>query len=196
MRGFAALYFFLRATVIATDIIKKIPSPATSWFFNSLIFGVLAMVIAIVRPYKKSYMNNIDALILFTLSVLSFLYTLYLYTLPDDSMFREFFLYMLIFVVCLPQLGFFMYIVILVFQNQWLMRKIPSFRKCCRVKHPEQDIELVEAEEVGGDQGEQLPDRLVNPENYNHSSIGLNNNGNMQDNQTESQPVCNDYCSV
>ena len=86
MRGFAALYFFLRATVIATDVIKKIPSPATSWFFNSLIFGVLAMVIAIVRPYKKSYMN-IDALILFTLSVLSFLYTLYLYTLPDDSIF-------------------------------------------------------------------------------------------------------------
>ncbi len=99
MRGFAALYFFLRATVIATDVIKKIPSPATSWFFNSLIFGVLAMVIAIVRPYKKPYMNNIDALILFTLSVLSFLYTLYLYTLPDDSVFREFFLYMLVFII-------------------------------------------------------------------------------------------------
>ena len=193
MRGFVALYFFLRATVIATDVIKKIPSPATSWFFNSLIFGVLAMVIAIVCPYKKSYMNNIDALILFTLSVLSFLYTLYLYTLPDDSIFRQFFLYMLIFVVSLPQAGFFVYIVIKVFQNQWLMRRIPSFRKCCRVKHQEQDIELVEAEEVEGDQ---LPDRLINPENYNHSAVGLNCNGSVQENHRESQPVRNDYCSV
>ncbi len=84
----------------------------------------------------------------------------------------------------------------MVFQNQWLMRKIPSFRKCCRPKHPEQDIELVEAEEVGGDQGDQLPDRLVNPGKYDHNDHGLSDNGNMQDNQTESQPVCNDYCSV
>ena len=196
MRGFAALYFFLRATVIATDVIKKIPSPATSWFFNSLIFGVLAMIIAIVRPYKKAYMNNIDALVLFTLSVLSILYTLYLYTLPDDSMFREFFLYMLIFVVSLPQVGFIVYIATMVFQNQWLMRRVPSFHKCCRVKDHEQEIELVETEEVGDEQRDQLPDRLVHPENYDHNAIGLNSNGNVQDNQTEPQPARNDYCSV
>ena len=197
MRGFAALYFFLRATIIATDVIKKIPSPATTWFFNSLIFGVLAMVIAIVRPYKKAYMNKVDAVILFTLSVLSILYTLYLYTLPDDSLFQEFFLYMLIFVVSLPQLGFFMYIIIKVFQNQWLMRKVPSFRKCCRVKDQEEmDIELVEAEEVGREQRDQLPDRLVHPEKYENSAVGLNSNGNMQVNHIESQPVRNDYCSV
>ena len=196
MRGFAALYFFLRATVIATDVIKKIPSPATSWFFNSLIFGVFAMVIATVRPYKKAYMNNIDALILFTLSVLSILYTLYLYTLPDDSLFREFFLYMLIFVVSLPQVGFVMYIAIKVFQNQWLMRRVPSFRKCCRVKGQEQEIELVEAEEVSGEQRDDLPDRLVHPEKYNHNANGLNSNGNVQDNQNESLPIRNDYCSV
>ena len=76
------------------------------------------------------------------------------------------------------------------------MRKVPSFRKCCRVKDQEQEIELVEAEEVGGEQGDQLPDRLVHPENYNHNAIGLNSNGNVQDNQTESQPVRNDYCSA
>lgn len=127
MRGFAALYLFLRAAVIATDVIKKIPSPATSWFFNSFIFGALALVITIVRPYKKTYMNNIDALILYTLSLLSILYTVYLYTIPNDSLFREFFLYVLIFVVSLPQMGFIVYIGVNVFQNKWLMRKVPSF---------------------------------------------------------------------
>ena len=87
-----------------------------------------------------------------------------------------------------------MYIVIMVFQNQWLMRKIPSFHKCCQVKYQEQDIELVKAEEVGCEQGDQLPDQLGK---YDHNGHGLNCNGNMQDShQGESQPVRNDYCSV
>ena len=191
MRGFAALYLFIRAAVIATDVIKKIPSPATSWFFNSLIFGVLAMVIAIVRPYKKSFMNNIDAMILFTLSILSILYTVYLYTLPIDSLFREFFLYMLIFVVSLPQLGFVIYIAVMVFQNKWLMRNIPSFRKCCR-RNNDQEIELVEVEE-DGEQGDNLPDRLVHPENYKSPELEAHKDEQAIENE---QPKRNDYCSV
>ena len=187
MRGFASLYLFLRAAVIATDVIKKIPSPATSWFFNSLIFGVFAMVIATVRPYKKAYKNNIDALILFTLSVLSVLYTLYLYTLPDDSLFQEFFLYMLIFVVSLPQVGFVVYIAIKLLRNKWLMRKIPSFSKYCR-KAQEQEIQLVE------DEG--LPDRVVHPNKYDSQAIGLDSNENIQNTQTISQRNCNEYCSL
>ena len=54
MRSFASLYLFLRMLCFL-------------WFqltFLTILFGVCCLVIALVRPYKKTYMNNIDVLIL------------------------------------------------------------------------------------------------------------------------------------
>ena len=196
MRGFAALYLFLRAAVIATDVIKKLPSPAASWFFNSLIFGILAMVIAIVRPYKKAYMNNIDAMVLFTLSVLSTLYTLYLYTLPDDSLFREFFLYFLVFVVSLPQIGFFVFVFVMAFEKKWVRRKIAKLRNCFK-KGEGGDIQLVERVDDGEEPLDSLPDRLAHPENYDSlPNANQQKNKKPAEDEQVSQPVRNDYCSL
>ena len=200
MRGFAALYLFLRAAVIATDVIKKIPSPAASWFFNSLIFGSVAMLIAIVRPYKKAYMNNLDALILFTLSVLSTLYTLYLYTLPDDSLFREFFLYFLVFIVSLPQIGFFVFVIVMALKKKGVRRKLAHLPwRWFRKGGEGHEIELVEREE-GDVEADNLPDRLAHPENYD-SLPNANANKGQNKNEPEegeevSQTIRNDYCSI
>ena len=54
MRSFASLYLFLR--LLSTIWI--------SFTYLTLLFGVCCLVIALVRPYKKTYMNNIDVLIL------------------------------------------------------------------------------------------------------------------------------------
>ena len=58
MRSFASLYFILRIIIYLSSITKHFLS------YNTLILGATGLVIAIVRPYKKTYMNIIDTLIL------------------------------------------------------------------------------------------------------------------------------------
>ena len=63
MRSFASLYLFLRMFSFL-------------WFRfmyeTCVLFGVCCLVIALVRPYKKPYMNNIDVLILALLALNTF----------------------------------------------------------------------------------------------------------------------------
>ena len=54
MRSFASLYLFLR--MFSFLLIQSM--------YLTILFGVCCLVIALVRPYKKTYMNNIDVLIL------------------------------------------------------------------------------------------------------------------------------------
>ena len=62
MRSFASLYLFIRIL-------------SFTWFqltFETILFGVSCLVIALIQPYKKTYMNNIDVLILALLTLNSF----------------------------------------------------------------------------------------------------------------------------
>ena len=72
MRSFAGFYFLLRA--LSMLVIAFLPPYAygeTTWVFEAIIFGGSSLLIATVRPYKKSHMNIIDALVLFNMSLLS-----------------------------------------------------------------------------------------------------------------------------
>ena len=55
MRSFASLYLFVR--ILGGYFLF-------SWTYQTLLFGVCCLVVALVRPYKKTYMNNTDALVL------------------------------------------------------------------------------------------------------------------------------------
>ena len=62
MRSLASLYFFLRL-VINFIFIDQIQLSA-SYTFVAILYAGCSLLIAIVHPYKKSFMNTIDSLIL------------------------------------------------------------------------------------------------------------------------------------
>ena len=74
MRSFAGLYFFLRFTPFFFRINKYIAINVV-WSYLVFIFLSCTLLIALVRPYKKMYMNVIDTLLLANLTLLCHLFT-------------------------------------------------------------------------------------------------------------------------
>ena len=62
MRGFASLYFVIRIIVYMLSIAERF------LLYNVLLIGGTAIFIVALRPYKKTYMNIIDTLILAALA--------------------------------------------------------------------------------------------------------------------------------
>ena len=72
MRGFSALYFILRPVIIIIYTIRMIHSTLSNntWFFAIVLFVSVSLLISFVKPYKKTYMNFVDTLLLALLSLL------------------------------------------------------------------------------------------------------------------------------
>ena len=70
MRSFSGLYFVLRILVCLSYGAHTFLS---QWTFEAILFVAAAMLIALIRPYKKTYMNVLDALLLSLLAVLCLL---------------------------------------------------------------------------------------------------------------------------
>ena len=73
MRYFSALYFFMRPMVVVIYIIRIFRYSNHMWCFAIVLFGGVAMLIAFVKPYKKTYMNLADTLLLSLVAVLCLL---------------------------------------------------------------------------------------------------------------------------
>ena len=73
MRHFSGLYFILR---IMPFLIKLIIWPfstfhaTTHWYYSGTVFFAIALIVGITKPYKRTYMNYLDTLILSNLAVL------------------------------------------------------------------------------------------------------------------------------
>ena len=66
MRSFSGLYFGLRVlSTIYLVTYRFLPQ----WTYEGILFMSTAMLIALVRPYKKTYMNVLDSLLLSLLTV-------------------------------------------------------------------------------------------------------------------------------
>ena len=79
MRSFAALYFIIRPMMFATNSILSVLSISNNdpYLGRSAVFMVTSLVIAICRPYKKMYMNILDALLLAHFALLCHLISSY-----------------------------------------------------------------------------------------------------------------------
>ena len=72
MRRFASLYFFLRIAVLlviwltSSAVLRKL----SCLYYVGILFSLVTLLVALAKPYKKSYMNNLDVLILFGCSVM------------------------------------------------------------------------------------------------------------------------------
>ena len=61
MRSFSGLYFGLRILAPFSFLTHRILS---QWTYKAILMSSATMLIALVRPYKKTYMNVLDSLIL------------------------------------------------------------------------------------------------------------------------------------
>ena len=74
MRSLAGLYYFLRLAPFFFRINKHIVVNA-AWSYLLLLFLASTLLIALVRPYKKMYLNVVDTFLLTDLTLLSYFST-------------------------------------------------------------------------------------------------------------------------
>ena len=129
MRSFSGLYFLLRYLVCLT-LVSDIPQLTT--FFSltpSFLFVVSAVLIALVKPYKKTYMNVLDTVLLLFLALLIQLLSSS-NTLVED---------IVVFAISLiPGLILWIYVTFKIILKLW---KAMCFRKCVRVPQCENNFE-------------------------------------------------------
>ena len=75
MRCFSALYFLLRPLVIFMYLIRLYHLWSHMWVISTILFVSFSLLIAFVKPYKKTYMNISDTLMLALVALLSLLLT-------------------------------------------------------------------------------------------------------------------------
>ena len=76
MRSFSGLYLLLQLLIWIAESFAKSNEYFPPLFLSGILFSVIALTIALVKPYKKNYMTYLDTLILFNLAVMCFVSTL------------------------------------------------------------------------------------------------------------------------
>lgn len=122
MRCFSALYFFMRAMILVIYMIRTFRFSTHMWFFAIVLFGGVAMLIAFVKPYKKTYMNLVDTLLLALVAVLCLLMT--------TSFENTFLLALSVLILYSAPMIIFLFIMILK-----LICKVKGFHFCQRWQH-------------------------------------------------------------
>ena len=72
-RGLSGLYFLLRIVACFTELINRNTIDVYTWFARGLLFSVATLLIALSRPYKKTYMNIMDSVLLFHMASVSYI---------------------------------------------------------------------------------------------------------------------------
>ena len=165
MRSLASLYFFLRL-IINFIFIDQIPLSA-SYTFVAILYAGCSLMIAIVQPYKKSFMNTIDSLILANMALIAIL--LDKYSGQDNgNIFGTIYLLVGSFIATVPMvvmIGFISYKII-----KKLMKWVPSSIKqkiCCLKLKKKPDIEANQQKDNSESSDNfELPDRILHPEEY------------------------------
>ena len=142
MRSFSGLYFLLRYLVCLT-LVSDIPQLTT--FFSltpSFLFVVSAVLIALVKPYKKTYMNVLNTVLLLLLASVIQLSS------QSDTLVE----YIEVLVISsIPGLIHWIYVTFKIIFKLW---KAVCFRKCVRVSHCENNFE--NANDTRGSEQSQL----------------------------------------
>ena len=75
MRSWSGFYFLLRFVPLTSSFLNR-SLHITAWSASSLLYITIAVSIALVKPYKKGYMNILDTLLLSLTAMLCHLVTL------------------------------------------------------------------------------------------------------------------------
>ena len=180
LRSFAVVPFLLRLTIFFGNLLQSL---LAFWFFHFLLFGSASLLISIIKPYKRPYMNTIDTLTLTVLSLIGVLYILYVNLDPESSVSPRFFFTVLCITFTLPLLGF-----LVVITTKVSHKRIPSHWKgiCTDWFHKHnnasQRVENFPESQTSTSDGVtstdvELPDRLLHPYRYiSDSEVELTSN--------------------
>ena len=171
MRSWASLYFFLRILIFLVIVVQ---SEVLYFFCLTLIFCGTCLFVAIIRPYKKPYMNNMDVLVLTALFLVTTLYVLYLYLTPGYSKIMGIFLFI---VYSLPLAGFLIVIFYVLVKNAPFAKSAKQFvsKTICnkfqlpssKETDPDNLDDATDSVEVNHD----LPDHVVHADDYLNTYI-------------------------
>ena len=172
MRSFAGFYFLLRILVLlVAAVLPPYDYGQTTWVVHTIVFSGSSLLIATVRPYKKTYMNIIDALVLFNMSLLSGTFSMF-YTSarsPNDTPFSiGLLLWILLVVGCMPIIGFVIHVTVKLLLNKpvskWL--NIWKSRCTCRTAVECDQNESTQQSTQANVCNDELPDRFLHPDDY------------------------------
>jgi len=135
----------------------------TGWLLHALMFLSLSILILVVQPYKKSYMNVLDGLLLALMGFLTLLLVIFMFILPSSNETLP-----LTFVIScsFPQL-----VLLLSVSYRQLKGKEIAIHIAGKV---ETLIKQIRAKNQGENElsnDNPLPHRLVNPNQYNKSLL-------------------------
>ena len=64
MRSFSGIYFLLWIVIYFAGIVSKVTLNLDQYLTRAFVFSISALLIALSRPYKKTYMNVVDSILL------------------------------------------------------------------------------------------------------------------------------------
>ena len=129
-RRFSALYFFVRGAIIVIYFIRENFLSHNWWFFAIILFMSTSLLVGYVQPYKKSYMNILDTLLLTHLALLCLLAS----TPFDNALYTV----SLVVLISLPLTVFLVYL-------SWklITKGLHFFKKCVRHRFFQTERSLV-----------------------------------------------------
>ena len=120
-KRFSALYFYMRGAIIALYYIRTVFLSHNLWFFGVLLLTCVLLLISYVQPYKKSYMNILDTLLLAHMALLCSL----LSTPFDNALYAM----SLVVLISLPLTVFLLYL-----SWYFLTKLLHFYKKCAKLK--------------------------------------------------------------
>ena len=102
MRSFSGIYFLLRIMIYLAEAISRITLEFDPTLARGFVFSVTALVIALSRPYKKSYMNIMDSILLSHMATLCYIIS------SSSNNKPRFFLPVMQIIIFLPFMAFFL----------------------------------------------------------------------------------------
>ena len=188
-RWFAALYFILRVVIF---LVRTLKPEGLSWTISTVCFGIGSLLFALLRPYKKNWLNVLDSLILALLALIS-LWILYSFE-THEKWFQSAGL-----LTALPLVYFVIYIAYRLLSWLGVLQKFQQ-----KLRNSWQSLQQrwwacnVQQQEHFDD--DQLPDRLVNPCQYQSLPQDARVESEEQDGVAENLPIVeaytNDYGST
>ena len=72
-RNFSGLYFLLRLMICFVEVMNRNTFRFETQFVRGFVFSVTVLLVTISRPYKKTYVNTVDSILLFHLATLCYI---------------------------------------------------------------------------------------------------------------------------
>jgi len=164
LRSISGVYLLFQFLLLIANVNTK---NITGWLLRALMFLSLSILILIVQPYKKSYMNVLDGLLLALLGLVTLLLVTFQYlhnTIKDG---KEVLALILLVIICsFPQLILLLSVTYRQLKGKRIVQSIARqvstlLKHVCTRNHTANQL---------SDENP-LPHRLICPNQYNYGSI-------------------------